>query len=456
MRKYPKWFFILFPAVSMLLGWGLRGFIGGGPYGAMIPGAMVMLAICMLLDIPFTFAAVAVVFGTVGIGMGGEMTYGQTLGFLRHTDIIWWGTCGTSLKGGVWGLLSGIFVGLGLVYKQIKPKIIIVGLFLFLIGFIIGLKLINDPRILYFSDPFNKPRAESWGGLLFAGIALLAYLKVKISPEEFRLIFRFAFYGLIGGALGFGLGGLWLAVGALYGANFFIVDWWKMMEFSFGFIMGGFLGYAAWLTRNFKVDNNKVAGFMTGSLTKELFIACIAGFFIYLAVPALEPFVEAGSNGDWVHAGALATIGRVVVSYTFLGSLLIMIALRWPYVAFQIAVMLTFSHTVIDLVTDKGLFPELQSSSLIIGLIIVVASLFISLMVAKLQRKKLVLKSMFLLLVWSTMAVAIIRMLIHSQFHFSAGHSFLQIIIGDMFIFNVFIISALIISQMTIKHIDAT
>ena len=31
-RKHSFLYFILFPAISMMLGWGLRGFIGGGPY----------------------------------------------------------------------------------------------------------------------------------------------------------------------------------------------------------------------------------------------------------------------------------------------------------------------------------------------------------------------------------------------------------------------------------------
>ena len=97
-RKRSLLFFILFPAVSMLLGWGLRGFIGGGPYGAMIPGAMVMVAICMLLDVPLLFAAIAVVFGTAGTAMGDEMTYGQTIGFLRNPDTVWWGLQAPVLK----------------------------------------------------------------------------------------------------------------------------------------------------------------------------------------------------------------------------------------------------------------------------------------------------------------------------------------------------------------------
>ena len=40
---------ILAPAVVMSLGWGLRGYIGGGPFGAMIPGALVALLLCQYL-----------------------------------------------------------------------------------------------------------------------------------------------------------------------------------------------------------------------------------------------------------------------------------------------------------------------------------------------------------------------------------------------------------------------
>ena len=40
-EKSFNWMFIIYPALAMMLGWGLRGHIGGGPFGAMIPGAMV-------------------------------------------------------------------------------------------------------------------------------------------------------------------------------------------------------------------------------------------------------------------------------------------------------------------------------------------------------------------------------------------------------------------------------
>lgn len=83
------------PAVAMMLGWGLRGFIGGGPFGAMIPGAMVVLAICYLNSYRKDVALLAA-FGAIGVGFGGEMTYGQTVGFSVHRETMWWGLLGLS------------------------------------------------------------------------------------------------------------------------------------------------------------------------------------------------------------------------------------------------------------------------------------------------------------------------------------------------------------------------
>lgn len=452
-RKHSLLYFILFPAISMLLGWGLRGFIGGGPYGAMIPGAMVTFVICMLLDIPLMFVAIVIVFGTAGTAMGGEMTYGQTIGFLRDPGTIWWGFAGTSLKGGVWGLISGLFIGLGLVHQRIKAKIIITGFLIFLIGYLIGLKLINDPKILYFSNPLNHPRNESWAGLLFAAVGLLIYLKLKMGVEHFIIVLRFAVYGLLGGALGFGLGSLWITVGFRFGTQFFIIDWWKMMEFSFGFLLGGFLGFAAWRSKHIdRYFNQKTALKINSSFFIELISVIIIGFFIFGTMTWFESYLDTINNRDGILYGLLAAIGRVIVSYTFIGCLLIIIALRWPYLAFQIAVTITFCHCMIDLVTDKRLFPTLQSSPLLITTIIITASVIVGVLVAIFQRKQFVLKSMFLILVWSTITVAIFRMLAAGEFNFRGDHSLSQIIIGDLFVFNVFIIAAIVVSVMVVKN----
>lgn len=245
--NFSKTRFILFPAVSMLLGWGLRGYIGGGPFGAMIPGAMVALTLAMLLKLQVRASSVLLVFAVFGIGMGGEMTYGQTLGFLKNLETVWWGTAGTTLKGAVWGLLGGTLLSLGLVFKKIAKNKIIIAITLLIIGMFIGFKLINDPMLLYFSDP-QKPRPESWAALLTGAIFFLVYLKWKTSADVFKIVFRFAFWGMIGGALGFGLGGFWMVLGSRL-PNVVFNSWWKAMEFTFGFLLGAFLGYAAWLSK---------------------------------------------------------------------------------------------------------------------------------------------------------------------------------------------------------------
>jgi hypothetical protein len=59
-----------------------------------------------------------------------------------------------------------------------------------------------------------------------------------------------------------------------------------------------------------------------------------------------------------------------------------------------------------------------------------------------------------LILVWSTVAVAIVRMSLHSGLRIQMDHTFWEIIGGDLFVFNIFIISAAINSIMAIKRID--
>ncbi len=168
-------------------------------------------------------------------------------------------------------------------------------------------------------------------GLLFAAVGLLIYLKIKTSAEEFRLVLRFALYGLVGGALGVGLGSLWITTGFKYGARFLIVDWWKMMEFSFGLLLGGFLGYAAWRSNN--IDKNfdhRMPVTINKSFTKELMAATILRLFIFLAMPLFESYLETSNKSDGIFYGSLAIIGRLLVSFTFIGSLLIIVAVRWP------------------------------------------------------------------------------------------------------------------------------
>jgi hypothetical protein len=360
-EKYSKLMYILFPALAMLLGWGLRGHIGGGPFGAMIPGAMVALCISLLLKLPVAATSVLLVFGVSAIGLGGEMTYGQTLGLLHDPDTVLWGTVGTTLKGAMWGLTGGAILALGFVFKGTHKKTVIIAFLLLILGVFVGFKLINDPMLLYFSDPV-KPRPESWAALLFGAIFLLAYLKIKIPASEFKLIFRYAILGMIGGGLGFGLGSLWMVLGS-HLPEVVYSDWWKAMEFSFGFLFGAFLGYATWLSRNdsairnLKVDSSNK--FENYPIWKELTIVFATGLLIFWFIPGMMELLTGTAIVNNMPGGTFRDeIARMLVNYSITGLLFILVIIRFPKVAWQIGITLTFCHAALDLIRD--FYPEVN------------------------------------------------------------------------------------------------
>ncbi len=451
-EKYSKSMFILFPAIAMLLGWGLRGHIGGGPFGAMIPGAMVALSLCLLLELPAATTSIIVVFGVVGIGLGGEMTYGQTLGFLRNPETVLWGTLATTVKGAIWGVLGGVILSIGFIYKRLTKKTVIIALLLMMVGMILGFKLINQPMIIYFSDPSN-PRPESWGALLLGALALLIYLKYKISKTDFKLISRFAFWGLIGGGLGFGLGGLWFVLGEYLPKEIIFHSWWKMMEFTFGFLLGAALGYATWLSRKElgiagnNIEKTEIYSFKTSY--KEIAVALFSGLLIFLVIPGiLEPFVDAASSNDGILMNGLRTIAMMLVNYTFFGLILIVAAMYFPKAAWQLGIALTFCHTVIDLADDH------LTNILAIVFVILIPTLIVALFIAYFQEKKNTKRFLFLLLTWSTVLISMVKIRFYPEKLNLAGQSFSTIICGIYIVDIVFAVSAVFLTWLVVRKIQ--
>ena len=446
---YPKWMFIFLPALAMMLGWGLRGHIGGGPFGAMIPGAMVALSIGLLLELPAAATSVILVFAVFGIGIGGEMTYGQTLGFLRSPDTVWWGTAGTTLKGAMWGLLGGAVLALGFVYKEIPKKRIIVALLLVILGMFLGFKLINDPMILYFSDP-EKPRAESWAGLLFAAIFLLIYLKLKISTSSFKIISRFALLGMIGGALGFGLGGLWLYLGSrLPGVVF--TSWWKAMEFSFGLLFGAFLGYAAWLSRgevvlkglkeNGATDEKKLSAW------KELSVGLGTGLLIFWLLPNTIEWLGNTTIVNNMTGGTIsAEIARLADNYTVAGLIFVLVLMRFPKSAWQIGITLTFCHAAIDLFRD--FYPDINSWSPfnLRFFYIFIFTAVVALLTHFFSHRKKVIVNLFFLLIWSCIMISFLRMFVDSAKLNIEDLTFCQLVCGKYIVDIFFVVSAIVLT----------
>lgn len=242
----PRWLFLVFPAAVMSLGWAFRGFIGGGPLGAMIPGALVALALLWLMGRRDVGTGMVAAFGAVGIGFGGQMTYGQTVGLASDPQTMAWGLCGLALKGAVWGLLGGAVLGLALTFWRARPSHVLAGMGLMVTGTWAGWWTVNRPKHVYFSNLLDRPREEVWAGLALGALLLLFWFALR--PAN-RTVLRFAGYGMLGGGLGFGLGGALLAAGRNSSLDPAAWPWWKGMEYTFGLLFGLTLGLAAWQER---------------------------------------------------------------------------------------------------------------------------------------------------------------------------------------------------------------
>lgn len=358
--------FLLLPAFAMSAGWGLRGFIGGGPLGAMIPGALVALTLCVLLGRRGADAGVIAAFGAVGVGLGGQETYGQTIGLSFVPETHAWGLLGLALKGGVWGLAGGAILGVALELRERRRRDIAIALALLAAATHLGWKLVNEPKLIYFSNLYDRPRAELWAGLLLGGVAFLAWLAFR---GNVRIPLWFGVYGTVGGFVGFGLGGWIQVMGRARGLESG-VGWWKVMEFTFGFLFGLALGACAYRWR--ETLGGAVEEPERGPLWPA---AAAAGLAVALAL----------------HPGYAATELRW--SYTLIGALLLCWVLAWPGVAWQIAVTATFAAFAYDLIKAKTYLP---------WVLVLVSSGAVAWLVAR----PLPVRGKTLLLLWTAIAVA--------------------------------------------------
>ncbi|MGV3606784.1 MAG: hypothetical protein ACO1RA_10265 [Planctomycetaceae bacterium] len=269
---------VLLGAMAGGLGWGIRGQYGHET-GAMLAGLLVSLTLTLLFCKEANLLAVtrAVAWCTVGIGFGGSMTYGQTIGLTQNAPVIgnWHalglGMLGLAIKGGLWIGFGGAFLGIGLGgvrYRSGEMLLLMLGL----IGLsAVGVWLFNEPfdvsqRILpkiYFSANWDwepsvtlKPRREVWGGFLLALIGLLLYASVI---KRDGLALRMGLWGILGGMIGFPMGQSLQAFHA-WNLEWFrspslaaidpLINWWNWMETTFGLVLGGTLGLGLWTCRS--------------------------------------------------------------------------------------------------------------------------------------------------------------------------------------------------------------
>ena len=424
--------FVLFPCLAILLGWGLRGFIGGGPYGAMIPGAMMGLCLGLLLDRPVPETALLSVFGAVGVGFGGEVTYGQTIGLLKHPETFSWGLLGLTVKGAVWGLLGGVVLGAGLEGGRIARRDHILAFLLAMPAFYIGWRLINLPQVIYFSDPLNEPREESWAGLLASALAFLAWYYLKRPKEGPFLPGRFALWGLVGGGLGFGGGALWMACGDALPVPQQWFGWWKMMEFTFGGLLGAAWGWCAWRNRAHIArhgDEALLPALPRVSLPRGIFFVSLILLLVYATPGLLVDVFSAVRDGGGPWAGAAHAAARMTDNFVVIGGLLAVTCLCAPALLWQAAVTITFCHVMIDLVDDlPPHFEAMPRAALFLAGVWAVALAVRG--VARCADPRL---GMFYLLTWVCVEVAAAKTFLHGEFlEEAAVHGWLRAAFSTM------------------------
>ncbi len=271
------WLCMVLTAMAGGMGWGIRGQYGHET-GAMIAGVLVGLVLLLLFGrgtTSLTAARAAAMFA-LGISIGGCMTYGQTVGLTHNGSLVgnWealrWGLTGLFLKGGIWIGFAGVFFGMALSGRRYRP--LEVGLLLLVMVFLIflGLHLFNMPfnpaeqRLprIYFSEHWYwktdaelQPRPEQWGGLLVALIGMVVY--AGVARRDWLAVWL-AFWGFLAGGAGFSLGQSvqafhawntdWFRQG-WFGTIEPYMNWWNMMEITFGAVFGAILALGVWLNR---------------------------------------------------------------------------------------------------------------------------------------------------------------------------------------------------------------
>ena len=319
----PWWQAMVFASIAGGMGWGIRGQYGHET-GAMIAGVLVSLTIVLLLcpRASSISLARAVAWGTLAMGIGGTITYGQTVGLTQDAALIgnWdalrWGMLGLGIKGGLWIGFAGAFLGMGLSEVRYRAKEIFLLMLALIAVCFLGIFILNAPfdpanQILprfYFSDAWFwepdsmlEPRSEFWGGLLFAWLALFVYAGWI---RKDRLARNLAMWGVLGGAIGFPLG---QSIQAYHAWNHKMIDetflaklqlnWWNMMETTFGATMGAALGLGAWLNRELMNPPPEEEGNHFPMPLGFLLLACHLAMLIaveFATIRAVDMFYDLG------------------------------------------------------------------------------------------------------------------------------------------------------------------
>jgi hypothetical protein len=292
---------VVLAALAMSVGWGFRGDYGHEA-GAMVPGALLALAICLASGRQdwWQRSTIMATCGAIGWAFGGQMSYGRVIGYTACSSLpdVAYGYASLFLIGGLWGgigaaILSlsvtesrsylerfaGPLVALWLVWfamdlsgltgwlaetwhlndtdwLEASSALVVAGVYAAIIrrgrqacflimslasGWWAGYILL----VLLLGLHMTPPRSDNWSGCVGLFAALLFYLVRR----QNRAAVLIALCGFLAGGIGFAVGDFvqmlgraqWGLIGrweALQG-----LDYWKWMEQLFGLIMGAGVGF---------------------------------------------------------------------------------------------------------------------------------------------------------------------------------------------------------------------
>jgi len=152
---------ILLAGLSLSIGWGIRGNFGH-EYGAMIPGALTAIAVCLLSGRDDWRDRVAYfgMFGALGWAFGGSMSYMQVVAYTHSGQLAsqHFGFFGLFFLGFLWAAMGGA----GTAFPAVVDKERLTAIFRPLCCIFVGWFLFKKFLLLYFETLFPANYDATW------------------------------------------------------------------------------------------------------------------------------------------------------------------------------------------------------------------------------------------------------------------------------------------------------
>ena len=218
--RNPLWapLALLLAGLSLSIGWGIRGNYGHET-GAMLPGALAAIAVCLLSNRDDWRERVAyfALFGALGWGLGGSMSYMQVIAYAHsgHAPSQYYGFFALFLIGFLWAALGGAGTALPAILDRrslcdlFRPLSLILALLALLY-------LVEDPAARALQSQFDAQLGGTLGGQrhesafywfdanwLDALVVVIGLLAFDLVDRHFSKSLWLPVFAAIGGLIGY-------------------------------------------------------------------------------------------------------------------------------------------------------------------------------------------------------------------------------------------------------------